>query len=137
MSTATMYEAKIEHDDYGTYLFMYLGRKSGRGLRDAFRNNHMMIGSFAGEGDWFTSEKAADGIESDTGWRIKFTGRTRRDAENEGELPWYRDEVAHAEVTASRDGARRAQYETIRDRERFNRVVREIASAVTAEGGAA
>ena len=40
------------------------------------------------------------GLATATGWRVRWSGRTMRDARNEGELPYFKDRLQAQESEA-------------------------------------
>ena len=89
----TRYEVTLEHPDHGKFLLVYAGRKSRHALITDLRTRYHLITQFLGYETrmWRNVGEAAAGLMCNEGWKIRYSGRTQRDAETEGELQWFRE----------------------------------------------
>jgi hypothetical protein len=87
----TAYEVTATHQQHASILIGYTPRKSFAGLYDAFRQHGKHFGDLTGSE---TAERDRMMIVFDSGWIIRFSGRTERDAISNGERPFIRDLTA-------------------------------------------
>ena len=85
---ATRYELAAEHPDGRKIRVLYTSRKGRAGILAALRQRFAVLAPILGDGQaipiqW--GKRAADGCTAGQ-WRIRFTGRTQRDAIIAGEL---------------------------------------------------
>lgn len=93
----TRYEIAAAHRDGRHFLIGYTPRRSLPGLLAAMRNaGAAIIDALAiGEADMidlFTRPSIHATVSN--GWTVRFSGRTQREAETLGELPWVGDAKA-------------------------------------------
>jgi hypothetical protein len=87
----TSYEVVIEHPDGRRYLLRYLVSPSRYGIiKDAMRFHGERILKLIGDDNTFDASHWKQGIRIG-GWIVRLTGRTRREAIIEGELPYITD----------------------------------------------
>lgn len=86
---STRYEAILEHPDKGRFLFLYFGRKSRQALVRWLQTHRDPVVKFTGSDQWKKADIAAGGVEAHNGWVLRFSGRTQKTAQTEGELPFY------------------------------------------------
>jgi hypothetical protein len=93
----TLYELAAENGDQ-RYLIMYTSNKSRRMLLDCAREHGERLVPLTGHENIVFAKRAADGATMGE-WRIRWTGRTQREAVS-SKLPWIGDlkelEAAHA-----------------------------------------
>jgi hypothetical protein len=66
----------------------YTMRKGRRGLYSMCEHNAEAFDKFFGK-DFRWNKRAADGLTTDSGWLVNFSGRTQRDCILSGELPFF------------------------------------------------
>lgn len=94
----TSYEIAVTHEDGRSFLVCYTARKSRSGLASAVRGDARWdaLVKITGVTGWQYHRRAADGVYGN-GWTIRFTGRTKRDAQTlDRELPFILDAVKAA-----------------------------------------
>lgn len=84
----TKYEVILTHKNYTSILLRYTGRKSRRGLIDAFDQCLSEVARLTG---CKTAECVGDKIVTDNHWIVRFSGRTQRQAIINGERPFIAD----------------------------------------------
>ncbi len=93
----TYWEAVLER---GTerYLLAYIPRRTRRALFRAVCNRGDAFARLTGAARVTNSENL--GLATATGWRVRWSGRTMRDARNEGGLPYFKERVQAQESEA-------------------------------------
>lgn len=84
----TRYEIAARHTDGRAFLLCYLARKTRVAIIDAMLDRGPAVAAALGidkDLSWTWLPKSKE--YACGGWRIGFTGRTQRDALQEGELP--------------------------------------------------
>ncbi len=90
----TYWEAVVERAGE-RYLLAYIPRKTRRALFNAVRNRGEAFVRFTGADRVMNAENL--GLETANGWRVRYSGRTMRDAKNEGELVYFKEGVRNEE----------------------------------------
>lgn len=92
MNDPTLYEIAAIHPDGRRVLVVYTARRSRSGLLKACRESEQAqaIVALCQCETWSAWPKAEQGMKCGE-WSIRFTGRTRKDAKAEGELPFILD----------------------------------------------
>ena len=85
----TRYELVAEHPDGRRVLVRYTSRDNRRGLYGALTQDCEGICAFFGTDAITFGKRSADGATMGE-WRLRFTGRTQREAILAGELPFYK-----------------------------------------------
>ena len=93
----TYWEAIVERESQ-RYLLAYIPRKTRRALFNAVRNRGEAFARFTGVDRVMNAENL--GLETSTSWRVRYSGRTMRDARNEGELPYFKERLQAQESEA-------------------------------------
>ena len=95
MADITRYEVAAKSPSGKAYLVSYSLRLSRRGLLAAMQGRGDALIELIGitDDDQFSFSTKPRPFAKIKDWWIGFTGRTRRDAENEGELPFVEDIV--------------------------------------------
>ncbi|HOZ48206.1 MAG TPA: hypothetical protein PK468_16465 [Candidatus Hydrogenedentes bacterium] len=93
----TYWEAVVERVGE-RYLLAYIPRKTRRALFNAVRNRGEAFVRFTGADRVMNAENL--GLETANGWRVRYSGRTMRDAKNEGELVYFKESLQPQESEA-------------------------------------
>lgn len=113
---ATRYEAAVVHPDGRYTLLCYTPRRNKQGLHAALSERAKAALAFLGAPDTAGVQhaKGAHELLVDGGGRVIFTGRTQRDAIQEGKLPYIGDwEPAEAPAPA-KDAKARVELDALR-----------------------
>jgi len=92
----TFYEIAAEGPDGLRVLVAYVNSRSRRSLIDCVRDRAALAIALTGAEIFETGRRAADGITLGL-WRIRYSGRTKREARASGCLPYIRDVVEAGE----------------------------------------
>ena len=85
----TCYELALISPDGQRFLACYTDRRTRRMLYHAATERWgISARARVTVADWKWCDRALDGIYTDSGWRLAWTGRTEREAINNGELPY-------------------------------------------------
>ena len=82
----TRYELAAQHEDRRV-LIGYTPRKGGAGMLAMLRARGPAVAALFGTEIITFAKRVGDGATTATGWTIRFTGRTQREAIQMGELP--------------------------------------------------
>ena len=93
----TYWEAILERDAE-RYLLAYIPRRTRRALFKAVCSRGEAFARFTGADRVTNAENL--GLATATGWRVRWSGRTMRDARNEGELPYFKERLQAQEKEA-------------------------------------
>ena len=93
----TYWEAILERDAE-RYLLAYIPRRTRRALFRAVCSRGEAFARFTGADRVTNAEDL--GLATATGWRVRWSGRTMRDARNEGELPYFKERLQAQESEA-------------------------------------
>jgi hypothetical protein len=89
MATQTLYELAIENGDT-RYLLMYCSNRCRRTILEVAQKHCAALIRLTGDQGINWLDKAAGGATMGA-WRIRWTGRTQRDAASTGKLAWIGD----------------------------------------------
>lgn len=102
MYVPTRYELAISRGSEN-YLVLYCGRKTRQSLYKCCVQKAEALARLAGTSTLHFAKRVADGATMGD-WAIKFTGRTQRQAEQEGELPFVWKVDAPQQLVDSKGG---------------------------------
>jgi len=94
----TKYETILTAPDGARFLLLYVESRSARGLLDCLRRRGAELCERIGLDDTATVNRAGAGrfpvFDFGNGWKASYSGRTRIESKQAGELPWIFEPAA-------------------------------------------